>query len=435
MKIKIYIQMGIRNIWKHRKQHLFLYSALALCFSIISLMTFLSEGMSHNVYDASRIHYGGDVIITAFDKSSRQYNVVDHWNLLDRIIQRIPENQNIQIVKRSSLFKEGYIFFNGQSQLMKNITGIDIAAEMPYLEHFDYQEGSAEDALQAKSVIISSGVADLLNIKLGDNITLKISTRRGQINTGDFIVRAIVNENTILGYYRLFMNRREMNELIGFEPEQYSMMGLYLNDREKAGINSHQLYMLIKSLLPTGGEILSRDEYSREMNRYWRGIRYFVFPLSLYISEVDDLLRAMDLVSFFLYFLMLCITLVSVLVTYSIIIHNRRKEFAVFSTLGLKNNEIQILLLIEAAILLILSIITGFVLSLITLFVLKYASFEWIPGFGIFLKKGHLTGSLNLFRLFLDIGVIFVGVIPVVWLQIWKKTSLSISDRLSGGEH
>lgn len=435
MKKSLYFRMGVRNLWNHRKQHWFLFSALAMCFSIISLMTFLSTGMSRNVYDASRIHYGGDVILTAFDKSSRQYNVVDHWNNIDTLLKSWSEREGIHIVKRSSLFREGYLFFNGKSQLMKNITGLDVAAELEYLNHFDYLEGSAEAIQQLRSVAISAGVAESLGLHLGDNVTIKVSTRNGQINTGEFVVRAILDDRTILGYYRLFMNRKEMNALIGFEPEQYSLLGLYLDHPEKAAVYSHELYSMLKALLPTGGEIQTRDEYYREMDRSWRGLRYFVFPLSLYISEVDDLLRALDLVSYFLYLMMLCITLVSVLVTYSIIIHNRRRELAIFSAMGLRDREVQWVLVSESVLLLGVSIILGFILSFLGLFLLRFIDFNWIPGFGIFLKKGRLSGSWDLLRLFIDIGVIFVGVIPVVWMQVRKKTSIPVSQRLSGGEH
>jgi len=435
MNAALNFRMGFRNLWNHKKQHLFLFSALALCFSIISLMTFVSAGMSKNVYDASRIHYGGDVILTAFDKSSRQYNVVDHWNILEKIIGELPEAGELKMVKRSSLFKEGYVFFNGKSQLMKNITGLDVSSELTYLQHFNYLSGSAEAIQQLGSVALSAGVAESLGLRQGDNVTLKVTTRSGQINTGDFVVRAILDDDSILGYYRLFMNRADLNKLIGFQSEQYSILGLYLQHPEKASYYSHLIYKKLHALLPTGGEIQNRDQYYREMDRNWRELRYFVFPLSLYISEIDDLLGALDLVSYFLYFMMLCITLVSVLVSYSIIIHNRRRELAIFSAMGLKDREVEGILVNESILLLSISILSGFIFSLLLLFILQFFSFDWIPGFEIFLKQGRLSASWDIKRLLIDIGVIFMGVVPVVWLQVRKKTAIPVSVRLSGGEH
>jgi len=432
MKLKPLLTMGSRNLWLHRKRQTFLLSALIICFALISLMTALSEGMSFNVYQASRIHYGGDLFMVGHygghvDKPAW----VQDPEILEDISREIPG----QWVKRSLLFKRAWLYFNGTPQLIKNVVGLDMQAEIEHLDHYAILQGSREALLQPGSIALSSKLAGKMGIQPGDSITLKTTNPTGQVGTGDLVVAALLDDNTLLGYYRIYMHRSDLNRILGWDPEDFSSLSLFLDDPDQTDVYVNKLSALLAEKLPTGGAIGDRDSYYREIYKNWKGIRYFVYGLGVYISEVDSLLQALDLVSYFVYLMMLAISLVSVLVTYRIILHDRSRELAMFQAMGMTAWQVEAMLMIEASIMLILALSAGFILSLLLMAGLGQFSFDWIPGFGIFLKQGRLTGKWTMNRILVNISVILLGVVPAVWYQVRKELKKPLNDTLAGGKH
>jgi putative ABC transport system permease protein len=423
------LTMGYRNLWLHRHRQLFLFLALTLCFSLISLLTLVSQGMSRNVYASSRIHYGGDLFLSGFDGDNRDKPArVENPQELLTLTNNLPGLP----AKRTLLFKNTYLYFNGKPQLIKNTVGLDYEVEKSLLAHYEIEEGSLEPLGDSGNLALSSSLASLMGITLGDQVTLKTTNHVGQINTGDFTVTALINDSTLLGYYRLFMNRTDLNGLLGLKADAFNSLGVYLNQPTMANEESMRLQKEMARMLPTAGPILTRGDYYHEMGQAWKGVRYFSYPLSMYISDVDDLLRALDLVSYFIYLMMLLITFVSVLVTYRIILHDRSRELAVLQSMGMMAGQVESMLIMEALLLLGLSLAAGFLLSLLFLGGLGFVSFEAIQGFGIFLKRGKLTGTFSLGRFLVNICVILLGVLPAVWLQVRHELNRPLALTLKG---
>ncbi len=421
--------LAYRNILRHRQRLVFLFAALFLCFSLISLLSLVSEGMGRNVNDSSRIHYGGDFFVAGFYGDNR-----DRPMWIDRPGEILDLASDVPGIAapRSQLFKKAHLYFNGRSQLVKNVMGLDYERERDNLNHYGANSGSLDGLGEPGHVVLSSALAEKMGLRAGDGITLKTANPRGQVNTGEFIVAALIDDDTILGYYRLFMDRRDLNHLLGWGEEDFSSLGFYLDDPAKTEYWVGEMHSRLERAYPTAGSVLTRDDYYGEMEKAWKGIRYFVFSLGVYVSEVDDLLKAMDLVSYFIYLMMLIITFVSVLVTYNIILHDRSRELAVFQAMGMTRRQVEGMLLTELALLLLVSLAVGSVLSFLLLTALRPLDFSGIQGFGIFLKGGKLTGEFDFSRYCFNIGVILTGVIPSVWLLVRREVSRPLAGTLKG---
>ncbi|MDC7223921.1 MAG: hypothetical protein PQJ60_09285 [Spirochaetales bacterium] len=423
------ITLGYRNLNRHKQRQIFLITALSLCFGLISLLTLLSEGMGRNVYASSRVHYGGDLFLLGFYGNNRDKPA---WVNSPEELLAIGQDFPGLLAPRSQLFKSSYLYFNGKSQLIKNTVGLDYVVERDLLNRYDLAEGDLDLLGEPGHVVISSALGEIMGLRGGDRITLKTTNPKGQVNTGEFTVAALIRDDTLLGYYRLFMDRGDLNGLLGWTGDEFSSLGIYLEDPAQAEYWASEAHSRLSQALPTGAVIHNRSDYYAETEKGWKGIRYFAYALSVYVSEVDDLLRAMDLVSYFIYLMMLVITFVSVLVTYRILLHDRSRELAVFQAMGMTGFQVETMLLVETGLLLLISLGLGTLLSGLFLVILRLFSFEGIQGFGIFLDQGKLTGQFVFSRYCFNIGVILVGVVPAVWLQIRREVRRPLALTLKG---
>jgi putative ABC transport system permease protein len=421
--------LGYRNLFLHRQRQIFLAGALTLCFALISLLTLVSEGMSRNVNASSRIHYGGDLFVTGFYGGNQDRPA---WINQPKLIVSLTEDVPGLVVPRSDLFKSSWIYYQGKPQLIKNCIGLDYSLEKELLSRYEVTEGDLDLLGQPGNVVLSSALGESLGLQAGDQITLKTTNPKGQINTGSFTVGALIRDDTLLGYYRLFIDRENLNVLLGWEPGDFSSLGVYLDNPDQTEEWTNLLYQRLSQELSIAAPVSTRAEYYSELEKSWTGIRYFVYAVSLYVSEVDDLLHAMDLVSYFIYLMMLVITFVSVLVTYRILLHDRSRELAVFQAMGMTGSQVEGMLLIESGILLLISLTAGTLLSFLFMAGLKPFSFEGIQGFGIFLNKGKLTGNFVLSRFCFNISVILAGVLPAVWVLIRREVRRPLAVTLKG---
>lgn len=396
---------------------------------MISLLSLVSAGMSRNVNDSSRVHYGGDFFLVGFYGDNRDKPA---WVKSPEDLQSLIDDVPGLAAPRSQLFKSAYIYFNGKPQLVKNTVGLDYDKEGQLLSRYEVVEGDLDSLSEGGAVVVSSALGEIMGLRAGDQITLKTTNPKGQVNTGQFTVGALIGDDTLLGYYRLFMDRGDLNGLLAWDEGDFSSLGIYLDDRKERDYWVEKLYDRLSQGLSVGGEIHTRDDYYRETEKGWTGIRYFIYALDMYVSDVDDLLRAMDLLSYFIYLMMLLITFVSVLVTYRILLHDRSRELAVFQAMGMTGRQVEIMLLVEAGLLLFLALLGGTVFSFLMVPGLRIFSFENIQGFGIFLKKGRLSGAFILSRYCFNIGVILIGVVPAVWWQIRRELGRPLALTLKG---
>ncbi len=421
--------MGYRNLLRHRQKQFFLTAALTLCFALISLLSLVSEGMNRNVTDSSRVHYGGDLFLVGFYGDNRDRPAwADRPETLFALAEDVPGTA----APRSQLFRKGWLYFNGRPQLLKNVIGLDYGTEKSWLSRYDVAEGDMDLLDSPGSVVLSSALAEIMNLHAGDGVILKTTNPRGQVNTGDFTVAALIHDDTLLGYYRLFMDRRDLNGLMGWSEDEFSSLGIYLDNPDKADLWAETLYGRLSQELPSGEPVYTRDDYYRETGKSWTGVRYFAYALSVYVSDVADLLTAMDLVSYFIYLMMLLITFVSVLVTYRILLHDRSRELAVFQAVGMTGRQMEGMLFIEILLLLLVSLAAGTVLSFLMLWGMRGFSFEDIQGFGIFLNRGNLTGRFVFSRFCFNISVILAGVLIPVWLLVRHEVRRPLALTLKG---
>ena len=425
------LRLGFRYLVRYRRLYSFLFFALLFCFAVISAVAAIYSYMSDNVYSAAQLHYGGDVFILGFDKKVDGIGYIGSNEKLQSVVAGAGLSK-LKQVYRTNLQRRGTVYFNGKGIMQKNIFGIDIANELDSFKKLDFAAGSADSMLDSRKIFLSSRVADKLGAKVGDDIVVKTPTVSGQINTGNFVIGGIIRDNSIFGYFRCFMDRRELNRLVGLADGEYSSLGLINTTGKSNARLSAMLYNQIALQLPHSDHITRKEELTAEMGKSWKNLRYFAVSLNVFVSEVISILEVLELVSYFLYAMLLLITLGSSIITVRLILNERSGELGVMKALGLWKPRLHRMLLTETFILIVLACSAGFLVSLLILKLTAALKFGTIPGFDVFLRNNVLSGKPEAGRIFLNIGVIFCIVLPSVSFSIRKVLNEPCVKLLSG---
>ena len=417
----------------HLRRYLFLFLALMMGYGIITALTALQAGMEASVYRAAQSHYAGDLVVAGQVHGSP----LQFQNL------RAPETEalinetlsGVKVVKRTQFGNDGVVYFNGQAVRHKYVLGVDWENEADYFSSLVYSDGSflSED-MDGETMMVSEPVARELGVHPGDRVTLEVKTKSGQVNTASFVIRGIIRDTTIFGYYKCFISRDVLNHLVALGPEDCSTLGLFLQDgqdSEKAAETLHQA--LTDAGMQIAPLVTNRDELEREYNQAWSGVKLFIITLPVYLSEVADLLLAVRLISYVLYGLMILIILVSVAVTFRLILHEREKELGTLRAIGFFVPDVVFLLTMETLILYLVSLAGGFVLAWLVIKSLSLVSFSMIPSFDIFMSGGRLVPVYTLRTTLINSLALLGVLIFTVTLPVFTASRKPLPDALSGG--
>jgi ABC-type antimicrobial peptide transport system permease subunit len=170
----------------------------------------------------------------------------------------------------------------------------------------------------------------------------------------------------------------------------------------------------------------------RERDRPWEGIKVFLYTMPVYLSEVSSLLDAMNILTYFLYGMMLIIILVSAAVTYRLILHERTREMGTMRVIGFYGGDLRLVLLSEIVVLGFISLIIGFMLAGVLSWAASFLSFSWFPSFDIFLRNGRLSAMYLPGTILINILTIIIILFMVALPASFRVTQKNLPKLLSG---
>ncbi|MCL1959548.1 MAG: FtsX-like permease family protein [Spirochaetes bacterium] len=413
--------VAVKYFFRYRRRYVFLFAALVFGFTIVTIFTSIKDGMYNNLYYSAQSHYAGDIIAVSYPGNIGEHEVTE--------IKKAVISSGIkpsQTVLRTIYFGVGdsVIFYNGAYAQLKYVLGCDWNNELKNFEKMSFEE-SFPVTLDDNSMIISSPIAKLLNIRIGDMVVLEVTTKWGQKNTGQFIIKNIVNDSSLFGYYKVYISRKSLNNLLLYDDGDCSTLGLFLENQNTVEKKRKDLQEALSRNLSTGPLVYNRDELGTETKKDWDGKKVFLLTLPVYLSEVSELLDAINIVTYCIYGLILLIILVSATVTYRLILHERVREIGIMGTIGFSGSDLRRVLWTEVTILGFFSLIFGLLLVFVISQMVSFISFSSFPGFEVFMKNGKLS-PLYLPATFLINGlsvfvILFLSVIFPAFIVSRKK--------------
>jgi ABC-type lipoprotein release transport system permease subunit len=432
MKLKDKITISFKYLKRYRRRYAFLFSALAIGFCIISVISSQKDGIEENVYLQAQTHYAGDVIVSGKDRDS---HTSDHIDIpaMEKVLNAIDSlpYEVERVVTRTTSVRDITLFYSGESVYMKYIVGLDYENEIQYFNSIDWI-GNVHNSLTDDTIYISSPIADKLKASVGDSVTVQCATRYRRKNTLSFIVGGIIHDTSIFGFYKVYVSRESLNYLLEFEPGEGSVMGVFLKKRSHINAAQTALYTALKDEISTEAPE-TRAETNRGFNGDWSGIRLFVLTTDAYLSDVAQLIETLSVVAMLLYTLMLLIIFVSAAVTYRLILHERTRELGTMRALGFKNVDIRDVLMLESVYLVTLAIIAGFILAVAVNFVLGFLSFSWVPSAEMFMRHGRLFPLYLLPTIAKNAIAVYLILLIAVYFPALSVTKQSLPRMLSAG--
>jgi putative ABC transport system permease protein len=427
-------KLGLKYLYRYRRRYGFLMAALIFGFAVVTFITSIKDGMYDNVYYSAQSHYAGDIVAIGYDtNTSGDYT---HHLGQDEIsaILNAADQAGINpkyTVLRTLYGVDGIIHFNGNAIQLKYLMGCDWDKEAHLMNKMNFEE-PLSSTLGNEDIILSVPIARQLGAKMGDNIILETMTRWGQKNTGMFIIKGIVKDTSIFGYYKAYISRLSLNRLIDFNDEDCSSVGFFFDKPETAEYKRVQLQSVLSKQIQTGPLVYNRDQMALERDRPWEGIRVFLYTLPVYLSEISNLLDAMNIITYLLYVMMLLIILVSAAVTYRLILHERAKELGTMRIIGFYGSDLRLVLWTEVLVIGIISLIAGFILAQILSWAVSLLSFSWFPSFEIFMKDGKLLPLYLAGTMFVNILLVFIVLFVMALLPSIRASRKNLPGLLSG---
>jgi len=433
-KLFAVFKLGLKYLYRYRRRYSFLVAALIFGFAVVTFITSLKDGMYDSVYYTAQSHYAGDIIAIGYDTNT-SFEYIHHLGQ-DEISAILKAADRAEINPKHTVLRtiyggDGIVHFNGNTAQLKYLMGCDWDKEAHLLNKMNFDE-PVNFNLGDEDIILSAPVAHQLGAKMGDSIILELETRWGQKNTGVFIVKGIVRDTSIFGYYKAYVSRLSLNRLTDYNDEDCSSVGFFLDKPQTAEKKRGQLQNVLSTLIQTGPLVYNRDQMALERDRPWEGVRVFLYTLPVYLSEISELLEAMNLITYLLYGMMLLIILVSAAVTYRLILHERAKEMGTMRIIGFYGSDLRLVLWTEVFVIGVISLIAGFILALILSWAVSLLSFSWIPGFDIFMKNGKLLPMYLPKTIFVNIILVFIVLFVMALLPSFRASRKDLPGLLSG---
>jgi ABC-type lipoprotein release transport system permease subunit len=390
--------------------------------------------MYDSVYHTAQSHYAGDVVVIGYDSNSaNRYSYrlgQDEISAILNAADRVGINPRYTVL-RTLYGENSVVHFNGTAIELKYLMGCDWDRETHLLDKMSF-DAPPDSLLDGDSIILSVPVARQLGAKMGDSVILEGLTRWGQKNTGMFIVRGIVMDTSLFGYYKAYISRLSLNRLVAYEEGDCSSVGFFLNHSGTAELNRRRLQNVLLEQVQLGPLVYDRHQLSFERDRPWEGIRVFLYTLPVYLAEVSDLLDVMNIITYLLYIMMLLIILVSAAVTYNLILHERAREMGVMRVIGFYGADLRLVLWSEIIVIGFISLIAGFLLAQVLSQAVSLVSFSWFPGFEIFMKNGKLQPLYLPGTVLINIALIFTVLFIIVLFPSFRASRKNLPGLLSG---
>ncbi|MDR2313509.1 MAG: ABC transporter permease [Spirochaetaceae bacterium] len=435
MKLPVFFKLSLKYLWRYRRRYLFLFLALGFGFGVVTVISSIKDGMKENLRLSARSHYAGDIVALGYDPGLGIKHHLSGGEM--EAIFASAEAAGIdpaEITVRTTLMgmREGTIYFNGNAAPLKYVVGADWDGEASYFKELSYTETPAPP--KADSIFLSSPIAEELGARQGDGVLLEVLTVTGEKNTGPFIIAGIVDDTSFFGYYKVYVSRPVLNRLIGFAGGDCSLVGFYLQDKGAAAVEAKRraLHRELAERIPTGPLVYDREAFDEETGNVTESSAFLV-TLPVYLSEVAELLEAIDLASYVLYGMMLAIIMVSAGVTCRLILHERNRETGTMRAIGFYESDLRAILRMELCIAALLAMAAGLVLALFINRILSYTSFSWFPGFEVFMQNGRIRALYVPETMAFNMLAVLFMLNLAVWGPIFRNSRSPLPDMLAGG--
>jgi ABC-type lipoprotein release transport system permease subunit len=331
--MQLYLRMAWRNIWRHRRRTIIVLSALAIGLALMIFYDGLIDGFDQAIYGNALKILGGNIRVHAagYSESTISDPLLPLTNdqAIMKAAQALP-----QVAAASRRINTGGLASNSEGAFAVSIIGIEPEAEAHanlVAEHVT--SGRYLTSADQDSLLIGQGLADLMNIKVGDRITLVGQSTHQQMHQRTMTIVGIYNVGVAtIEQSTVYMSLAEAQNL-------YDLTGA-----------STEVIITLKKL---GEEPAVTAALSASIPGYEYETWAQAFP------ELQNAIGAKSEVMGIFSFIIMLIAAIGVISLLLMAVYERTREIGLLGALGFKPRQITLMFVLEGAMLGLVGVLVG----------------------------------------------------------------------------
>ena len=363
--MKLFLRLAWRNIWRHRRRTVIVAVAIGFTLAMLMLYDGMIAGFENAIYGNAIKVLGGNIQIHAdgYQAKGGQSPLIPLPD--DQAAVKVALAQT-QVVAASRRINTSGLATNRKGAFAVGITGIEPEQELPVnLIAQNVIEGRYLTANDQDMVLIGKGLADVMELKVGDRFSLSGRAPHQQIKTRTMTVTGIYDIGmTDIEKRTVYLSLANAQDLYGLSGQSTEVVVALKQIGQEPGVIES-----IQVDLP-GVELASWQTNYPELQSaiQTKGGAMRVFEFIILITVGIGIFNLMLMA-----------------------VYERTREIGLLSAFGVKPGQIRALFLIEGAILGLVGIIAGIGLGLLVNFTLSKVGMDY----GQFSSMTEYTALIN----------------------------------------
>jgi ABC-type lipoprotein release transport system permease subunit len=330
--------MAFRDLGRNRRRSFFSALAVGAGLALLILMASVIKGEMGSAIESAIKLQSGHIQIRAvtYDENKSSLKWVDLIENPDQIAGQIGALNQVKAVT-PRLYASGFLSSGTQSASAR-ITGIDplSPASDPYRE--GVVSGNFISPDDREAVLIGKPMADKLNLKVGDNVSLSLNTSDGNVQDQTFTVKGIYSTNTY-----------------GFDSATVFLPLVKAQAITQTENHASTIFILLKDTALTDSVLPALHVSSNLEIKTWKDLNALF---------VDYEAMAQSYISIF-YLIILAISASVIINTLIMSVYERTREIGILSAIGMRGNRIMMLFLAESSMLAVGGVIMGLIIGVL----------------------------------------------------------------------
>jgi ABC-type lipoprotein release transport system permease subunit len=331
------LKMAFRDLGRNRRRSFFSALAVGAGLALLILMASVIEGEMGSAIESAIQLQSGHIQLRAstYDENKSSLKWEDLVADPDKIAGQIAALDQVKAAT-PRLYASGFLSSGTQSASAR-ITGIDplSPASDPYRQGVISGDYLSSDDREA--ILIGKPMAEKLNLKAGDRISLSINTANGDVQDQTFTVKGIYTTNTY-----------------GFDSATVFLPLAKAQAITQTENHASTIFVLLKNTDMTDAVVGALHVSNLEI-KTWRDLNALF---------VDYEAMAQSYISIF-YMIILAISASVIINTLIMSVYERPREIGILSAIGMRGGRILMLFLAESSMLAVGGVIMGLVIGVL----------------------------------------------------------------------
>ncbi len=361
----VFLIIAVRNLIQARRRTAFLSAALVVVTALLVLLVALSAGIQENLIRSATTLSSGHVNVGGFYKvgSGDVSPIVTRIDVLREDVRGLSPEVDYLIDRHRGWAK----LVSETGSMYAGLNGVDIQAEerlvstLRLAPEADYREGGGPEprgdlkGLTApRTAIVFASQAKRLGVGVGDVITLRTETMRGQSNTADVTVVAVARDLGLLSTFTIFVPKETIIDLYQLRPDTSGAVQIYLKDIDDA---ERVMGELRQGLAAKGYAVMDHQpvpfwaKLESVQGEDWTGQRLDVTTWQDEVSFLTWIITAFDTITVILVGILVAIIAIGIMNTMWMSVRERTAEIGTLRAIGMSRGRVLLIFMLEATIL------------------------------------------------------------------------------------